>query len=55
MGGQRVAFLTISSSYWPGLLGTSELSSASVREVLAVTWGLGASGPPGANTLPGGG
>lgn len=43
MGGQRVAFLSNSSSYWPGLPGTSELSSASVREALAVTWGLRAS------------
>lgn len=43
MGGQRVAFFPISSSYWPGLLGTRELSSASVGEALAVTWGLRAS------------
>ena len=49
--GRAVASLPmISSLYWPGLLGTSELSTASVRaqfntlrEALAVTWGLGAS------------
>lgn len=48
--GEAVAFLVMSSLYWPGLRGTSELSSASaraqfstLREILAAARGLGAS------------
>lgn len=61
-GGEAVAFLAASSLYWPGLQGTSELSSASaraqfstLREILAAAGGLGALGPPGPSTLSGGG